>query len=333
MSGAQPKRRAFTLVELLVVIAIIGILIALLLPAVQAAREAARRSACTNNVKQILLGLQNHHDTFHHLPEGVQHYSPSSGHVEDPSQNNFGPNWAILILPYIEQSNLYQQYANNISTYKSNGNSSWRGLRSAVIETYRCPSAVRQDTPWAGQGGNWARGTYAANNGPDTPWNARDGNTRNRDFGLASGGVMCPNFGAKFRDVTDGTAFTMAIMELRVGVNQNDSRGTWALGFAGASLTCNYASGDDTRPNDSRGNADDIKNYPNDGNFSSDSDKLRMGVWEGCNSNQATARSEHPAGVLCGFVDGSVHFIPNSIDRRSWYKLGSRNDGEVVQVP
>jgi prepilin-type N-terminal cleavage/methylation domain-containing protein len=64
----KTSRRGFTLVELLVVIAIIGVLVALLLPAVQAARESARRSECVNNLKQLGLGMQNHHDTKEHLP-------------------------------------------------------------------------------------------------------------------------------------------------------------------------------------------------------------------------------------------------------------------------
>src|SRR5689334_23583953 len=98
-------RRGFTLIELLVVIAIIAVLIALLLPAVQSAREAARRSQCTNNVKQIVLGSHNFHDTYGTVPNIVS-YTPSGGGA---TTGSFGNGWGILpfLLPYVEQKPLF----------------------------------------------------------------------------------------------------------------------------------------------------------------------------------------------------------------------------------
>ena len=87
----------FTLVELLVVLAIVSILAALLLPAVQAARDAARRVQCTNNVRQIGLALQTHHDTFQRLPPGWTAYAPNG----EP-----GWGWASMLLQFTEQQNL-----------------------------------------------------------------------------------------------------------------------------------------------------------------------------------------------------------------------------------
>jgi prepilin-type N-terminal cleavage/methylation domain-containing protein len=97
----SPSRRAgFTLVELLVVIAIIGILVALLLPAVQSAREAARRMQCTNHLRQIGIGLHNHHDQKKTLP-------PAHDRVLGPGGAVYNHSWTPHLLPFIEQQPLF----------------------------------------------------------------------------------------------------------------------------------------------------------------------------------------------------------------------------------
>ncbi len=100
----ERRRLGFTLIELLVVIAIIAILIALLLPAVQQAREAARRTQCRNNLKQIGLALHNYHDVFNTFPPG---YVAKIANNKTSSERSMFA-WGALILPYIEQGNLYQ---------------------------------------------------------------------------------------------------------------------------------------------------------------------------------------------------------------------------------
>ena len=111
MPIAGRRRLAFTIVELLVVIAIIGVLIGLLLPAVQSAREAARRASCQSNIKQLGLALHSYtsanNDTFPYNL-GKESTAPAGG---GPPYNtgNCGRSWIARILPYTENTNLYDR--------------------------------------------------------------------------------------------------------------------------------------------------------------------------------------------------------------------------------
>jgi prepilin-type N-terminal cleavage/methylation domain-containing protein len=117
----KSPQRAFTLVELLVVIAIIGILVALLLPAIQAAREAARRAQCLNNCRQIGLAIHNFHDSTKHLPPN---------RVQDGYLN-----WAAVILPFMEETNL-----GALVDVKKSYKDQPQAMRETVVPTYLCPS-------------------------------------------------------------------------------------------------------------------------------------------------------------------------------------------------
>src|SRR5437660_7234090 len=100
---AAGRHGGFTLIELLVVVAIIGVLLGLLLPAVQKVREAANRIACGNNLKQIGLALHQYHFDYNQLP---------------PSRiSDFHATWAVLLLPYLEEDNLFRQWQLDLSYY------------------------------------------------------------------------------------------------------------------------------------------------------------------------------------------------------------------------
>src|SRR6478735_1342134 len=131
----SPRSRCgFTLVELLVVIAIIGVLVALLLPAVQAARESARRNQCSNNIKQIGLGVHSYNDVYGIMPPGNYH-------------SVFG-SWLVWILPYVEQQALRDRYSNDgMSGYPTTGIRYGNALNLPVtttqIKAYTCPSDTK----------------------------------------------------------------------------------------------------------------------------------------------------------------------------------------------
>ena len=177
------RRIGFTLVELLVVIAIIGVLVALLLPAVQAAREAARRSQCQNNLRQIGIGMHNHHDTYGTLPLGWL--------TTDASQPNPGWSWQALILPFIEQGNLYDKLQVDIATPIPAATTGTYIM--TVIKGYRCPSD-------AGQALNSNFGNY-----PTTNY------VVNREVHLPKSDNKPPAL--NFAGITDGTSNTILVGE------------------------------------------------------------------------------------------------------------------------
>src|SRR5258708_28234275 len=137
------SRRGFTLVELLVVIAIIGVVIALLLPAVQKVRESANRITCANNVKQMGLALHMYHNDRNSFPQGFVSTLSNPGWVIPPGNCNgeageLGPGWSFfsLILPYIEQDNLYKSIQINLPITDAANDVA----RRTTVKTFLCPS-------------------------------------------------------------------------------------------------------------------------------------------------------------------------------------------------
>ena len=137
MKSHRPS--AFTLVELLVVIAIIGILVALLLPAVQAAREAARRSCCTNNVRQLVLGVHNYELAYDHLPVGTTN---DTGPIQNlPKGHHIS--WLARTLPYIGEQNRASQLDLKLSAYHKTNDT----VRQTMFELIMCPSYAGMEYP------------------------------------------------------------------------------------------------------------------------------------------------------------------------------------------
>ncbi len=323
------SRRAFTLIELLVVIAIISLLMALLLPAVQKVREAANKMRCGSNMSNIALGTHMYHDAIGggKLPPAIEmnYANANKGNwnlLSDLTQP-FGPNWAVHILPYIEQENLYAQA--NVGAYQALGSQQWRNIRGAELKLLKCPSDEGHEIVFVHVGGGWARGNYAANAGSGMWADTVQGGVTNQETNWGSGfwvnakPVMGINYGGKLGTISnnDGTSNTIMYNEVRVGVRPNDPRGVWALGFPGSSVTVANAWGDADAPNDIWEGADDV-HYCNEFWYPGIGSNDRMGCWTGCLSWQGQARSRHVNGVNAAFCDRSVRYVKNTIDVRAW---------------
>ena len=362
-----PSEAAFTLVELLVVIAIIGVLVSLLLPAVQAAREAARRTQCTNNVKQLGLGLLNYHDSRKRYPFAVS-FEPDNiknkGGMAGIGRNPlYGPNWIIEILPFMEQQTLYQRFDRS-QPISADVNREPRGMTVQALICPSDPNSAQAFNASPEQGGdNWARGNYGA---MSSLIHMQSGNfSFNKEKSAVTmmfwdgkpwtRGVMGGNLALSMKQVEDGTSNTIVIAELRAGVTQSDRRGIWAMGGAGSSSFWGHATDDCIGPNSCLAGADNIWGFANvvaelGGQDAANGTLLPdcMPAGEGP-SNQATPRSTHAGGVMAGLGDGSVTFVSNSISTHAgssfnwifeeedaylrygaWEKLTCAQDGGVV---
>jgi len=312
----RPTRPGFTLIELLVVIAIIAILIGLLLPAVQKVREAAARAKCQNNLKQIALGLHNYHDANGQFPQGW----------------DFNTSWGALVrlLPYIEQTNLY----NTIDLTQPITATVNVPSQQVELTNFRCPSDLPNPSPSLGGATNYngnagngvifviARGLNATDPPPDGMFYT--GSTK-----------------ITMLSVTDGTSNTALYGERMLGDGN--------LGLV--SPQSDVFNGPNSGPGDpatadqavTECNSVDITNPANQfpifmgapwGHGQHNYQHVSPPNSRSCgwlSSLRATmaATSRHTGGVNVAFADGSTHFITNSIDLASWRALGSRNGGEV----
>lgn len=313
----SPNRRTtwlpgFTLVELLVVIAIIGILVALLLPAVQSAREAARRMSCSNNLKQLGLALHNYHDTFKEFPpEKIMRRRPTGELFCQPGgsqQWDADPgNWAILILPYVEQKNQYEMI-------------NWRlqynqGPNTPVFRMsypfYNCPSNIKRKMVGAGiPGWSFAGNTeithYFAVLG--TTWTVKVGTGNNNECNDNTNGMFHQESGVRMGEVTDGTSNTFMVAEA-IGY---EPRHPTVVG----NQTC--AQGPVNR------------NTVCDGRGLRISALTHMNVPPNGISRWFAASSFHPGGLQVTMADASVQFVSNTIDNATWRAMASKSGGETV---
>jgi prepilin-type N-terminal cleavage/methylation domain-containing protein len=301
---SSEQRSAFTLIELLVVIAIIAVLIGLLVPAVQKVREAASRSQCANNLKQLGLACHTYHDTNKKLP-----YARSKG-----GENR--STWVKLILPYIEQQNIYTAFTqpitgvnqtdgfnNLVPSVGSDPNPQVLAAAQAQVEVFICPS--RRSPPvqcsidpvfptLTGMGSDYAGcigdGTFSASG------------VYTGVIGFVSGGTGV-NAGVKLTAVTDGLSNTIMIGEKHI---QRSMLGTDYItdGII-------YQAGEQQTYARIGGAGHPLAFTPDD--------------------IAANQFGSFHTGV-CQFVfgDGSVHAIPNNIDTTTLGYLCNKSDGQPV---
>jgi len=332
-------RGGFTLIELLVVIAIIAILIGLLLPAVQKIREAANRMSCSNKLKQIAFACHNYESAHGQLPPAGKGYGWCINTLNTGDAKIYNLNGLVLLLPYLEQDNLYARvdltqamspqntgyccsYVGNTSgTVQGNPGANAAAV-SVLLSIFRCPSD-RSSNLYLGAGG--AYGTGADGNGVKTNY---DFIVSEEDFYCNAWSRITPpnmrrifgeNSTCRFTDITDGTSNTLMIGE-QTTTNYDGTAFTngtctpWgyrAWVHIGIDPTI-WGSG--------------LNKWSN--NWGALLER-RRGVLE----SWAYAGSLHAGMVQFAFADGSVRALKEATDLTSLGRLAAMADGSVVDIP
>ena len=315
LSPPARRARAFTLIELLVVIAIIAILIGLLLPAVQKVREAAARAKCSNNIKQIGLGLHNYHDAVGQLPPA---YAAKTG-----------LSWHVLILPYVEQDNLYKLFdqTNASNSHTITGRNIPHGLQK--INVYLCPSSPLTEQAFGAPNNSNATGDQI--NGQPAAIPHYYGVSGPRGTNPASGaaypvvgnlheGVPVAASGTFQRDgkitlqgIPDGTSNTLVVGEMSwVSPTYGTRYRSWVRGGE------EYTGVDAKKPSF----VVSSKNVTNAINSIFTANLIVP-------FNDMPFGSMHTGGMNAGFGDGSVRFLRQTLEMATYRAMASRDGGEV----
>ncbi len=299
MRREEPRRSAFTLVELLVVIAIIGVLVGLLLPAVQAAREAARRLQCSNNLKQLGLGMQNHHSAQQAFPPAAQR-----------DTLRISPHGRLL--PYIEQQVLYNQ----IDKSKRWEDDIHTPIRKTLLSGFVCPSREIVEADYFYVGGGWQTGGgeyvthYAGVMGakgrlPGTRTNYEH-EALGGHGGFALNGILILDRAISAREVTDGLSNTLLMGEIAWDIGEFEA---W-LGGLSPGHTNSMTSKNMTHP---------LNSYRFDRSLNF------------LDINDSSFGSQHTGGgAHFALGDGSTRLVTDSIDLEILKSMASRDSDEVI---
>jgi prepilin-type processing-associated H-X9-DG protein len=302
------------LVELLVVIAIIGILIALLLPAVQAAREAARRLQCSNNLKQVGLGLLNYESAVGAFPLGI--HLPTNGIA--------GHSWWVRILPYMEQQDLlasFQETGTITGWLGDSGNAFNRQLfTKKVIPFMVCPSSTLTVFGLDGHDGQDAfilSPDYTGIAGAIDHASAKPKSDGGVPGVISAGGILLDRAVVKMGEISDGTSKTIAVGE------QSD----WCVDTSGQKQDCRSDCWHGFTMGAYSGqqrmfNLTVVRHRVGEKSYNA------AGVPGNCGPNRPI-QSAHPGGAHVLLADGSIQFLAEQIDVQVLYDLANRNDGHV----